>query len=217
MKQVKFIFISLALIFSLTVLIKIFFIQIYTVESDNMYKTILPGSKVIINKLSRFETGDIVLYKDDLNDQLNLSRIAAIYNDSILSSGQDVFVNNEEVVYKDQTKSYCLRFIKPAEFDILKTKYIIEKLNNSGSYKVELTQDEYDKIINDASSDLRLKIVADEKCTQGIFSSKPEIIKILVAEDSFFLLNDNRSDYYDSRTFGQINKKNIIGKAIYSL
>lgn len=215
MKQLKFILISLILIFSLTVPVKIFFIQIYTVESDSMHKTILPGSKLIVNKLSRFEKGDIILYKDIKHDQLNLCRLIAQYNDTVKIFGQEVFVNNEKVVFKHQTKSYCLRFIKLSEADSLKMKYALKELNNSGFYKIDLTQNEYNEIMNDSTSDLRLKIFPIEICTHRIFSAEQIINKIVVNKDSVFVLNDNRSDLYDSRTIGLINKKSIVGKVIY--
>ncbi|MCD4794396.1 MAG: signal peptidase I [Bacteroidales bacterium] len=215
MKQLKFILFSLILIFSLTVLIKIFFIQVYKVETDSMYKTILSGDKLIISKISRFKTGDIILYKDEKYDQLNLCRLAAQYKDTVTISGQDVFVNNKKFVFQHHTKSYCIRFIKISEVDSLKMKYNLKELNNSGFYQAELTQYEYDEIMTDSVSDLKKKVFPIEKHTQSFFSVEQKINKIVMSKDSVFVLNDNRRDLNDSRTLGLINKKNIVGRVIY--
>lgn len=195
---------------------KIFFLQIYTVDSNSMYKTILPGNKVIINKLCRLKKGDIILFTDKTNDQISLSRLIAEDNDTVLVSDQNVFVNNEKLVFLNQTKSYCFRFIRQFELESLKKKYTLSKLNNSGFYRTELTQFEYDEIINDSSSDLRFKVFPIKKCNQSFFSPVPAVKKIVLNKDSVFVLNDNRSNLYDSRTLGLISKKDIKGKKIYT-
>ena len=211
----KTILISLVLLSLLTVLIKIFFIQIYSVETESMFKTVTIKNKVLVSKITRFKKGDIILYKDRFNEELNLCRLIAEYNDNVTLTGQDVFVNDKEVIYKDQTKSYCFRFISQIEADTLKMKYSLAKLNNSGFFQAELTQNEYDEIMKDSVSDLNLKIFPVEKCSQGIFSSEPIINEIFVKQDSVFVLNDNRSDLNDSRTIGLINRKSIVGKVVY--
>lgn len=38
-----------------------------------------------------------------------------------------------------------------------------------------------------------------------------------VPEDSFFILNDFRSDTKDSRTYGAVSKKDILGKIIFDI
>ena len=38
---------------------------------------------------------------------------------------------------------------------------------------------------------------------------------LILSEDNYFIMNDFRSDLKDSRKYGEINKKNIIGRVIF--
>lgn len=53
----------------------------------------------------------------------------------------------------------------------------------------------------------------DEKIMEGYDFSEP----VLIGEDEYFVLGDNRNDSLDSRKIGCINRKDIIGKAVFRL
>ena len=44
-----------------------------------------------------------------------------------------------------------------------------------------------------------------------------ELINYTVPENYYFLLGDNRNNSIDSRIYGSVNKKQIIGKAVYKI
>lgn len=53
----------------------------------------------------------------------------------------------------------------------------------------------------------------DQKEMEGYDFSEP----VLIGEDEYFVLGDNRNDSLDSRKIGCINKKDIIGKAVFRI
>ncbi len=49
------------------------------------------------------------------------------------------------------------------------------------------------------------------------FSQRDNMPSIKLKRNEYFLLGDNLDISFDSREFGQVNKKNIIGKTIYTV
>ena len=180
-----------------------------------MSKSVISGSKLIISKVSKIKRGDIVLCNDPEKEHIFLSRIVASEDDNLIISEQDLYVNNKLVEFNDQMKRYCLRFLNSKEVDLLKIKYKIKLYNHSNFYIADLTKSEYNEIINDSTSKLRKKIYPFHKCNKNIFYKEENIEAYIVSKDSFFVLNDNRSNMNDSRTIGLIHKSQIIGKLIY--
>ena len=181
----------------------------------SMYKSILKENKVVIIKYSRTKAGDVILYENENSEEVRISRLVAKAGDIVQIRNQELYLNKKVVKYKDVTYSYCFRFISETEKDSLENRYLTSKINNSGFFQVELTETEYEKIINDSLSDFRKKIVSIENCRYNIFSEPDTYFEITIPADSVFILNDNRSDLFDSRTYGLIPTDNIIGKVIY--
>ena len=212
LKRILFISLLTAIVLFL---IKLFAFDFYIIEQMSMYKSISKGDQVIISKYSRNKVGDIILYEDENSEDVRISRLVAKTGDIVQLRDQELYLNNKVVKYKDVTYSYCLRFIKDIEKDSFENRYLISKINNSGFFQVELTDTEYENIINDSLSELRSKLVPIKNCRYNIFSESNTYFKITIPADSVFILNDNRSDLFDSRTFGLIPTDKIIGKVIY--
>ena len=207
--------ISLIIAIFLTIILKIFFIQLYTYESDTMCKSVIHGSKLIISKVSRINNNDIVLCNDPKSGHFFLSRIVGSEDDKVTISEQNLYVNDKLTEYEYQTKRFCLRYLKPKEVELLKIKYKIKPYNHSNFYVADLTKSEFKEIINDSTSNLRKMIYPFHKCNNNIFHSEEKIEEQFISKDSFFVLNDNRSNLNDSRSKGLIHKSQIIGKLIY--
>ena len=50
-----------------------------------------------------------------------------------------------------------------------------------------------------------------------VSGNESELINYTVPENYYFLLGDNRNNSIDSRIYGSVNKKQIIGKAVYKI
>ena len=50
-----------------------------------------------------------------------------------------------------------------------------------------------------------------------VSGNESELINYTVPENSYYLLGDNRNNSIDSRIYGSVNKKQIIGKAVYKI
>ncbi len=50
-----------------------------------------------------------------------------------------------------------------------------------------------------------------------VSGNESELINYTVPENSYFLLGDNRNNSIDSRIYGSVNKKQIIGKVVYKI
>ena len=50
-----------------------------------------------------------------------------------------------------------------------------------------------------------------------VSGNESELINYTVPEYYYFLLGDNRNNSIDSRIYGSVNKKQIIGKAVYKI
>ncbi|MCF6366697.1 MAG: signal peptidase I [Bacteroidales bacterium] len=210
----KIIFFSLSAI-TLVFIIKLFVFDFYTVANMSMYKTIKKGDKIIVNKFSKLNEGNIIAFEDDKTGDIKVSRLVAKNGSFVKIIEQDLFVNKKFIDFEEVAYSYCLRYISNDEEDSLRNIYLLKKINNSGFFQVELTDNEFNKILKDTLSNLKEKLVAVKKCKYNIFSEPDDFLEITVKKDSVFLLNDNRSDLFDSRMLGLIPKNKIIGKVIY--
>ena len=50
-----------------------------------------------------------------------------------------------------------------------------------------------------------------------VSGNESELINYTVPENYYFLLGDNRNNSIDSRIYGSVNKRQIIGKAVYKI
>lgn len=91
-----------------------------------------------------------------------------------------------------------LKRIAAAEDDIIEIRSKIIYINGK--------KDEQDQ--NRKSSDMRI--------FSANFTNRDNMPAVKLKRNEYFLINDNTDLSYDSREFGPVNKKNIIGKTIYS-
>lgn len=60
-------------------------------------------------------------------------------------------------------------------------------------------------------------ISGDSRIFSADFSRRDNLAKKEISPKAYFLIGDNLDDSFDSREFGEISKKNIVGKVIYKI
>lgn len=197
----------------ITIIIKVFFIQLYTIDSDSMNKSIELNERIIATKFFSVKRNDIVIYQYEKGESA-ISRILAIEDDTVKISEQKIFINSKEVSFEKQLNLYLLRFINQKVNDSLRTKYILNELGNSAMYVILLSQGEYESIINDTVSELKSHLFSYSLLDTNLFSEPNSFEQSIIGKDSVFLLNDNRANLNDSRRFGSVPLSALKAKMI---
>jgi signal peptidase I len=123
-------------------------------------------------------------------------------------SMQPNFQNNDYIIV-DQL-SYRLRDPKRGEIIVFKLKEsnqkLIKRIIGLPGEKIEIKENQI--------------IIQDEILTEKYIPASFQLGQdkdFLLEQDEYFVLGDNRNASYDSRRFGLISRKDIIGKALINI
>ncbi|NVJ53336.1 MAG: signal peptidase I [Campylobacteraceae bacterium] len=199
------------------VLTIIFFVaQAFVIPSGSMKNTLLIGDMLFVKKFSygvpvpripwievqvlpdfngnghliegdRPKRGDIVVFRYPNNDNIHyVKRCVALPGDIIALKEKHLFLHPKE------------------GNQFVKENYPKEKIIETGGklFVVDPYRDEHPGIHNDSS------VVRDGLQPYQLFDMMP----IKIPEDEFFMMGDNRDHSNDSRFWGTVNYKYIVGK-----
>jgi signal peptidase I len=221
--------------FLFAVFLRLFILGFYHIPTNSMENTILPGDFVVVNKFiygisflhnkicsfSGPKRGDIIVFgaefnKDDKNkqDPVDLiKRCVALPGDSVKIIFNRIFVNGKEfpilnTMILDSDSSAMNYSVlgennKQQNFGPVKvpSKGDVIPLDHNNIYKWKsFIEHEGHKV--DMLFDYSIQI--DGKVANSYS----------VEENYYFVMGDNRGDSYDSRDWGFLSEKNVIGKAI---
>jgi len=175
-------------------LIRSFLIQPYRVPTGSLEPTILPGDFIVVNQFAyglRFPVLNIKFFSigEPKRGDIALFRSPV---DSIILVKRVIGLPGDHVVYKDKILTINGRQMlqTPAGMDL----------------------DMEDKF----STPVQVRIERLDNVEHKIFikSGKEwEKIDVVVPAKSYFMMGDNRDSSADSRSFGSMPEKNLIGKA----
>ncbi len=203
---------------SLIVVGFLFFIKLqfplYKINSDGMKAKFKKGQIILVNKFAEIEKEDVIVIEKE--GEVYLSRIVATTNDKVSCVNGNLLVNGQLVMLDYLLFEYRV-YTKPEIQDSLvngfkvlypKREYLTFISNSKAdSLREEKNVIKVDKVIH-AKSNFR--------GDSASIDSRDNFELQTVPANSFWVMNDNRSNVNDSRKLGAINKQQIIGKVVYT-
>lgn len=192
----------------LALLIRQYVVQAFKIPSGSMVPTLLVGDHLLVNKfIYRFrspERGEIVVFKFPQDRETDfIKRVIALPGEEVaLKKGKllidDIEIDDSRAVYEKGTASGRERdlppFRVPARGDVIRL--------DGG--QPELYRHLIANELGDRGTIVNGRLLIDGK----------EAATYEVQNDYVFVMGDNRDNSYDSRFWGPVNAKDLVGKAM---
>jgi signal peptidase I len=196
------------------VILVVFFVRSFIVEpfkipSGSMMPTLLAGDFILVNKftyglrvpilnqafieINQPKRGDVIVFHYPPAPSIDyIKRVVGLPGDSIRYQDKQLTINGEPVVLQDGSEY----------------EYVMSGLNvvTAKKYREKLGSVEHDILIHDLMGNY------DADSIGGKFSNGEEVI---VPAGHYFAMGDNRDNSSDSRVWGFVPERNLVGKAFF--
>nr|WP_168867072.1 signal peptidase I [Enterobacteriaceae endosymbiont of Plateumaris sericea] len=220
----------------LVFVIRSFLYEPFYIPSSSMMPTLLIGDFVLVNKFvygiknpfnNNFiinnenpQRGDIIVFKFPKNPKVNyIKRVIGLPGDKIIYNTK----NKQIILYPANNNNIKNNFI--IEYNHLKRSNYFQIFikNNKHLKKKKLNQYiygslklfEYTEKINNLSHQVLFSPEIIEESLKIYHQKNQNNYTWIVPLDSYFVMGDNRDNSYDSRYWGFVNKKYLLGKAVF--
>ena len=189
----------------LMIVIRSFFVQAFKIPSGSMRPTLMEGDKLFVEKLSyRFsgpKRGDIMVFKYPYSGAISFM------DQSILVRDGHINVDGEDLESPPFYKALYYKVV----YHYLGEKDFIKRLVAFPGETVE---------IKDGKIWVNSQCLTDPELFGKFYYYNHDPFggpneKIQVPENSYYVLGDNSANSTDSRFWGFVPKKNLVGRAVF--
>lgn len=193
---------------------------VYKVNSNTMLGDYPKGRYLLVSKFQQFQVGDVVVYKHKGN--IGLSRVVGLEGNRLQGVDGDLTIDGKNLHFGSERYGYYVYCDSTLN------------VNDKVGYKELYPKREYFALLTLAEK-LKLeqtqgvkKVVKQIHPTKGVAKittggsssnwSRDNFGPIVLSsKNEVFLINDNRVNGMDSRSFGVIHRKDIVGKVLLKL
>lgn len=215
-------------------LLRIFVVESYRIPTGSMENTLLAGDFLFVNKYvygakvplvgfrlpaaDSIKRGDIIVFKFPKDRSLNyIKRCVAVSGDTLEIRSQQLYVNGRVSALPEHAQ-FIGQKVPPgaADFQIF-PKYSSFNKDNYGPLRIPRKGDVID--LNAETYQLYSSLVADEGHDVSLMGVQVYVDGVpakqyTVQDNYYFAMGDNRDNSLDSRYWGFLPERDIVGEAI---
>ena len=201
-------------VIALVFFLRSFLYEPFKIPSSSMVPTLLVGDLILVNKftygirlpvlnkkvieVNNPQRGDVMVFKYPMDmTQDYIKRVIGVPGDKITYENKRLTVNG-----------------KPIEYTALDDYLDDERLEYRKQFREDLTGVSHRILNNEQAPTLNLPDVKTFPHSENC-SYKYEGFTCVVPEGNYFMMGDNRDNSADSRYWGFVPDKNIVGKAFF--
>lgn len=211
-------------VIALVFVLRSFVYEPFKIPSGSMLPTLEVGDLILVNKWkwglrlpvlhtrltqgSPVQRGDVMVFRYPPKPNMNyIKRVVGLPGDTVSYLNKKLVINGKEIEKVAADSSYLGMREQPGEDGQVGTQYLY-----FDQYREQLGTHNH-LILNDKDRPAHIPVAENFPMRESCNYSA-EGITCKVPEGHYFVLGDNRDDSYDSRFWGFVPERNIVGKAV---